>query len=311
MSSEDFEDNPDAPLIRNVSSPVGRGTPLERVYAFFDTRVGLTILGFVLTGMLGGLASFLVNETLRSQDQQSGVLQQRESELSAIHTGIGHAIVTRSIATEDLMNVVDSGASDAEVESVWSRYMDAYRSEVSLELESHLIVTGHTEDDPNPGTDTAVKVLWTYLDDVIQSRFQGMHECLLQVRSTYVAAEIPVSNKFAAARAVLAQCRTDDYWNDKSYLDPKTRQRVSVAGWDGFKSCLEDFTYALEMSARIQRRVWASGFWSIGNLEHVTHLRSPDDCSPDDAICLQNRFFRGLKVELEGSCGLNDETGDE
>jgi hypothetical protein len=278
---------------------------LRRVFQFFGTSLGiavLTLLGAVLGSAVTEWGSYLE----RAREEKSATIEERARELGSIHDTLGRAIIQREIATDMVINAIDIGATRPEIDQLWQQYSDAYRAEVLTELQSHLLVTGHTEDDPNPASATGMEYFWYYLDTVIQGRFDSVHRCLLQVHSDFVSADDPLANRLQKAQARLQACEADGGWVARAYIDPKTKVLVSsVATWEGFKGCLEDFVDLQDLNARLQRRVWQANSWSLSLVKALTPAGSQneDDCRPDDPVCDQRKFLRGLQGTLEQSCG--------
>jgi hypothetical protein len=281
----------------------------RRIYDFFDSKIGLAILTFLLTGGLGTLATWVVTDIQHFQAAQSAALQARSAELGSLHSGVEAAILEREIATDSYIKAVEIGAGDAEIEQLWQKYEDTVHEETLSALQSHLVITGHTQDGPDPGQlEGKSWVFWTYLSNVIQPRFSSMHECLLGVHNAYVNAELPLVNRLSKARAELAGCQTDKDWDKYSYTytrkeaspdkkgTPAAKATTSIAEWDDFKACLEDYTYLLDMSARLEARVGQSALYASDS-------GSWGGCAADDDACRQKKFLDTVPVVLPQSCG--------
>jgi hypothetical protein len=237
---------------------------LVRIYNFFDSKVGLAILTFLLTGGLGTLATWLVTEVQQIQASRIAALHARATELSSLHTGVEANILQREIAADSFISAIEVGAGDAEVGQLWQKYEESANGEVLTALQSHLVITGHTQDGPDPGLfEGKAWLFWRYLSDVIQPRFASMHECLLEVHNAYVAAGEPLLNRLTKARLELSDCKNDRDWNKFAYRfsdaekgpnnanAKEIEMTVSVGDWDDFKTCLEDYAYLLDLSARL------------------------------------------------------------
>jgi hypothetical protein len=282
-----------------------------RIYAFFDTKVGLAILTFLLTGGLGTFVTWIVTDLQQGREAETLSLQARANELSSLHAGIIQSIIEREIAADNLMKAFQVGASRGDVSTLWKKYEDAAHAEYLLALQSHLVITGHTEDGPDPGRIAGKTwIFWSYLTGVIQPRLSSMHDCLLNMHDAYVSAENPLPNRLAKARANLAACRTDSHWDHFAYTyTGPTRGSVkatpitqSVSDWDDFKICLEDYAYLLDMSARLEARVGRAA-WSW-NFSRLTWWKQ--GCREDNALCQQDYFFSQLQANLAKSCGNID-----
>jgi hypothetical protein len=278
-----------------------------RVYDFFDSKIGLAILTFLLTGGLGTIATWVVTDVQRYETAQSAALQARAAELGSLHTGVEAQILEREIATDAFIKAIQVGAGDNEIDQLWQRYEDTVRAEMLSALQSHLVITGHTQDGPDPGqVEGKSWVFWTYLSNVIQPRFASMHECLLGVHNAYVNAQLPLGNRLEKARAELAGCQTDRDWDKYRYSysrkssDGKSvssaRASTSIAEWDDFKACLEDYTYLLDMSARLEARVGLSPL-------NTSDSGSWGGCAASDDECRQMKFLDTVPVVLPQSCG--------
>lgn len=290
----------------------GPRNAMVRVLHFFESKVGFAILTFLLTSGLGTLATWLVTEVQQSQAARTVALQARAAELGSLHTGLEAALLQREIAADAFMKSIERGAGDAEIGLLWQRYEDLVRAETQSALQSHLIITGHTEDGPDPGLfEGKTWLFWRYLSDVVQPRFDSMHDCLLDVHSAYVRADEPLPNKLAQARTELSGCKSDSDWdayrysfNRKSGASTATGTKAtddttSVSGWDGFKSCVEDFAYLLDMSTRLQARA--------GQDNAVKSGASPwNGCGASDDVCRERNFLNALPETLRQSCGQLD-----
>lgn len=291
------------------SSPRDRKGLFASIYNFFDSKIGLAVLTFLLTGGLGTLATWVVTDIQHRQAVETLALQARAAELGSLHNGIEAAILEREIATDSYTKAIEVGAGDSEIEQLWQKYEDAAHAETLLALQSHLVITGHTQDGPDPGQlEGKSWVFWTYLSNVIQPRFASMHDCLLGVHNAYVNAELPLENRLSKARAELKGCLTDKDWDKYSYAytrssssgsrkgTVKVKAVASIAEWDDFKACLEDYTYLLDMSARLEARTGQAGQFSFGT-------DAWGGCAADDDACRQKAFLDTLPVVLPQSCG--------
>ncbi len=212
---------------------------LGRLFHFFDsTRVGMALLGFLLTGILGAGASALLSEAQRWQEDQAAAAKERSAELQSIQTGIANAILQRETSANLLLVAFRAGASEADIDQLWDAYIQAYRTEVPVVLEGHLAIQGHDEDDIVSDSSAALNDFWYYLDGVLQARFESMHDCLFQAHYAFKADSTPLADKFQQARNVLDGCVIDARWDGKGYSDPVTKQKVSVADWDDFRVCV-------------------------------------------------------------------------
>jgi hypothetical protein len=280
----------------------------RRVYDFFDSKIGLAILTFLLTGGLGTLATWVVTDIQRYEAAQSGALQARAMELGSLHSGVEAQILEREIATDGFIKAIQVGAGDSEIDQLWQKYEDSVREEMLSALQSHLVITGHTQDGPDPGqVEGKSWVFWAYLSNVIQPRFASMHECLLGVHNAYVNAQLPLGNRLEKARAELAGCQTDKDWDKYRYsyfrkapggkrTAPAATASTSIAEWDDFKACVEDYTYLLDMSARLEARIGQSALYTSGS-------GSWGGCAASDDECRQMNFLDTVPVVLPQSCG--------
>ena len=290
-----------------------KGIPV-RIYNFFDSKVGLAILTFLLTGGLGTLATWLVTEVQQIQASRIAALHARATELSSLHTGVEANILQREIAADSFISAIEVGAGDAEVGQLWQKYEESANGEVLTALQSHLVITGHTQDGPDPGLfEGKAWLFWRYLSDVIQPRFASMHECLLEVHNAYVAAGEPLLNRLTKARLELSDCKNDRDWNKFAYRfsdaekgpnnanAKEIEMTVSVGDWDDFKTCLEDYAYLLDLSARLEARAGQHEPFSVDGTRW-------GGCSSWDDVCRERNFFETLPTTLRKSCGLLDKT---
>lgn len=275
---------------------------IKNFFKLFDTKAGLVILTFFLTSGLGSLATFLVAQFQQSQSARTAALQARAAELGSLHNGIEASILRREIAADGFINAIEVGAEGAEVGQLWQRYEEAVNDELLSALQSHLVITGHTQDGPEAVRfEGKAWVFWYYLTDVIQPRFASMHECLLRVHNAYVAAGEPLPNRLAKARSELAVCKKDSDWDKFAYTflggtrnagkAGETKVAVSVSDWDDFKTCIEDYAYLLDMSARLEARA--------GQYE-------PSSLGGPAWDGWEANFLNTLPGELQKSCGSPD-----
>ena len=292
------------------SNPRDRKGFFASIYDFFDSKIGLAVLTFLLTGGLGTLATWLVTDIQHRQAVETVALQARAAELGSLHNGIEAAILEREIATESYTKAIEVGAGDSEIEQLWQKYEDAVQSETLLALQSHLVITGHTQDGPDPGQlEGKSWVFWTYLSNVIQPRFASMHDCLLGVHNAYVNAELPLENRLGKARAELKGCLTDKDWDKYSYTYTRSNSAngqkgavkikavASIAEWDDFKACLED----LHLSSRHEREAGSTcrAGWTL----LFTGADAWGGCAADDDTCRQKAFLDTVPIVLPQSCG--------
>lgn len=283
-----------------------------RVHSFFDTKVGFALLTFLLTSGLGTFATWLLTDVQQVQASRSVALQARAAELASLHTGVEANILQREVAADNYIRAIEVGAGDSEVGELWQKYEEAANGEILSALQSHLVIMGHTQDGPDPGLfDRKAWRFWTYLSDVIQPRFASMHDCLLDVHNAYVAAGEPLFNRLAKARVELKLCKKDSDWDRFAYtFDPAvgnssgkngntTKTTVSVSEWDDFKTCVEDYTYLLDLSTRLEARAV--------QYEHIPIAGHDwDGCSSSDDMCRLTKFLDSLPATLPRSCGSLD-----
>jgi hypothetical protein len=135
-----------------------------------------------------------------------------------------------------------------------------------------------------------------------------MHDCMLDMHNAFISADDPLPNRLSKARADLAACRHDADWDHLAYTytvpttgsAKPTSETQSISDWDDFKTCLEDYSYLLDMSARLETRVGQSAVtWNLTGWWRK-------DCRDGDALCQQDYFFSQLQDNLAKSCGRLD-----
>jgi hypothetical protein len=274
--------------------PTGKDKPEKKesgIAALVNSPAGVTLLGFFLTGVLGALVSFSVNAFQRWDQQQTQTLAERENEISSVNKQFVGAIVQRTFYTDAVLQAIGQSKAGSDLDAAWPRYESAYQAELAAVWQNHLNIEGHLEDDPAPTGDNGWQPFWYYLDLVIQPRYQEMDQCLRAVHGAYLSAGGPQADRMKVAQRILLGCETSLHWDHLAKA-----QKASVALWDHFETCLESFTYHLDVSARIQRQVWKAGETSVS-------LPAPGTCDKGDPICLQARFLVGLKESLAEDCG--------
>jgi hypothetical protein len=259
------------------------------IATLLNSPAGVTLLGFFLTGVLGALVSFSVNAFQRWDQQQTQTLTERENEISSVNKQFVGAIVQRTFYTDAVLQAIRQSRAGSDLDAAWPRYESAYQAELAAVWQNHLNIEGHLEDDPAPTGNNGWQPFWNYLDLVIQPRYQEMDNCLREVHGAYLGAA--QADRIKAAQRILEGCETRWHWDHLG----KT-QKASVALWDHFETCLESFTYHLDVSARIQRQVWKAG-------EAAAALPAPGTCDRSDPICQQAVFLVGLKDSLAEDCG--------
>ncbi|HEY1613838.1 MAG TPA: hypothetical protein VGF97_09135 [Rhizomicrobium sp.] len=256
-----------------------------------NSPAGVTLLGFFLTGVLGALVSVSVNAFQRWDQERTATLTEREQEISSVNRQFVDAIVQRTFYTDAVLEAVDQSKAGSDLEAAWPHYESAYQAELAAVWQNHLNIEGHLEDDPAPTGENGWQPFWNYLDLVIQPRYLEMDRCLRAAHGAYLSAGGTSAEKMREAQRILEGCQTSWHWDHAG----KT-QKASVALWDHFKTCLESFTYHLDVSARIQRQVWQANETSIT-------LPNPNSCDHGDPICLQAIFLVGLGDSLAEDCG--------
>jgi hypothetical protein len=282
---------------------------LGRMHEFFNTKLGLAVLTFFLTSGLGAVASWIVADYQQARQAETLSLQARATELSSLHTGIIQSIIEREIAADNLIKAFDVGASAEEVSTLWKNYEDAVHTETLQAQQSHLVIMGHTVDGPDPTRiEGQAWVFWYYLTAAIQPRLNAMHDCLLDSHNAFISAAGPLPDRFAKARADLAGCRKDAHWDRFAYASPASGTangppvKQSISDWDDFKTCLEDYTFLLDESARLEARAGlAESSWPLSGLAW-----RKQGCGDDNASCQQDNFFLHLRDNLTKSCGNLD-----
>jgi hypothetical protein len=249
------------------------------------------MLGFFLTGVLGALVSFSVNAFQRWDQDRTATLNERENEISSVNKQFVGAIVQRTFYTDAVLAAIGQSKAGSDLNEAWPRYETAYQAELAAVWQNHLNLEGHLEDDPAPTGNNGWQPFWAYLDLVIQPRYQEMDHCLREVHGAWLSATGPQAERIKEAQRILQGCATSLHWDHLG----KT-QKTSVALWDHFETCLESFTYHLDVSARIERQVWKAN-------EASTPLPAPGSCDKGDPICLQAVFLVGLKESLAEDCG--------
>ena len=281
---------------------------LDSVHHFFNSKLGLAVLTFFLTSGIGAVASWIVADFEQARQADTLSLQARATEISSLHTGIIRSIIEREIAADYLMNAFQVGTSTDEVSALWKNYEDAVHSESQQELQSHLAITFHTQDGPDPVADDSPNYFWFYLTAAIQPRFDAMHDCLLATHNSFISATGPLPDRFKKAGADVAGCRKDADWDRLAYVEPASGNpkirpmKHSISDWDDFKTCLEDYTFFLDESARLEARAGQSQrSW---NLFRFAGQRQ--DCREDNTSCQLHTLFSQLKTGLAQSCGNFD-----
>jgi hypothetical protein len=274
--------------------PAGKEKPEKKdsgITALINTPAGVTLLGFFLTGVLGALVSFGANAFQRWDQEQTATLTERENEISSVNKQFVGAIVQRTFYTDAVLQAIAQSKAGSDFDAAWPRYESAYQAELAAVWQNHLNIEGHLEDDPAPTGDNGWQPFWYYLDLVIQPRFQEMDQCLRAVHGAYLSTTGAQADRMRVAQRILEGCETGYHWDHVGKA-----QKASVALWSHFETCLESFTYHLDVSARIQRQVWKAG-------ETSASLPDPGRCNKGDPICLQAVFLVGLKESLAEDCG--------
>jgi len=259
--------------------------------AVLNTPAGVTLLGFFLTGVLGALVSFSVNAFQRWDQERIATLTERENEIRSVNREFVGAIVQRAFLTDAVLEAITLSKTGSDLETVWPRYENAYQAERAAVWQNHLNIEGHLQDDPAPTGQNGWQPFWYYLDLVIQPRFEEMDRCLRAAHGTFRSTGGSQPDRMIAAQRVLAGCEGSTHWDRVG-----KKQEASVAQWDHFKTCLESFTYHLDLSARIQQQVWKAG-------ESTVSLPDPSRCNDGDPVCQQARFLVGLKDSIADDCG--------
>jgi hypothetical protein len=275
-------------------SPGGKDEPKKKESGFaalVNTPAGVTLLGFFLTGVLGALVSFSVNAFQRWDQERTTTLTERENEISSVNKQFVGAIVQRAFYTDAVLQAIGQSKAGSDLDAAWPRYESAYQAELAAVWQNHLNIEGHLEDDPAPTGENGWQPFWYYLDLVIQPRFQEMDHCLRGVHGAYLSAAGAQAERMKVAQRILQGCETSYHWDHLGKA-----QKASVAIWDHFETCLESFTYHLDVSARIERQVWKAGETSVS-------LPDPGRCDRGDPICLQAVFLVGLKDSIADDCG--------
>jgi hypothetical protein len=276
------------------ASPGGRDEPKKKesgIATLVNSPAGVTLLGFFLTGVLGALVSVSVNTFQRWDQERTTTLTERENEISSVNKQFVGAIVERTFYTDAVLQAIGQSKAGSDLEAAWPRYESAYQAELAAVWQNHLNIEGHLEDDPAPTGENGWQPFWYYLDLVIQPRFQEMDQCLRAVHGAYLSTGGAPAERMKEAQRILQGCKTSYHWDHLG----KT-QKASVALWDHFETCLESFTYHLDVSARIQRQVWKAAETSVS-------LPEPGHCDRSDPICLQAVFLVGLKESIAEDCG--------
>ncbi|HEX3429720.1 MAG TPA: hypothetical protein VHT03_02445 [Rhizomicrobium sp.] len=256
-----------------------------------NTPAGVTLLGFFLTGVLGGLVSLSLNAFQRWDQDRVATLTERENEIRSVNREFVGAIVQRAFYTDAVIEAITLSKTGSDLEGAWPRYESAFQAEQGAVWQNHLNIEGHLQDDPAPTGENGWQPFWYYLDLVIQPRFEEMDRCLRSAHGVYLSAGGPQPDRMKAAQSVLLGCESSTHWD---HVRPK--QEASVAQWDHFKTCLESFTYHVDLSARIQQQVWKAGESSVS-------LPDPARCNKDDPVCQQARFLIGLEDSIADDCG--------
>jgi hypothetical protein len=259
--------------------------------ALLNTPAGVTLLGFFLTGVLGALVSFSVNAFQRWDQERVATLTERENEIRSVNREFVGAIVQRAFLTDAVLEAITLSKTGSDLETVWPRYENAYQAERAAVWQNHLNIEGHLQDDPAPTGQNGWQPFWYYLDLVIQPRFEEMDRCLRAAHGTFLSSGGSQPDRMIAAQRVLAGCEGSTHWDHVG-----KKQEASVAQWDHFKTCLESFTYHLDLSARIQQQVWKAG-------ESTVSLPDPSRCNDGDPVCQQARFLVGLEGSIADDCG--------
>lgn len=272
-------------------SPDEAKKPRSGMAEILNTPAGVTLLGFFLTGVLGALVSFSVNAFQRWDQDQVATLTERENEIRSVNRQFVGAIVQRAFYTDAVIAAITLSRTGSDLEAAWPRYDNAYQAEQAAVWQNHLNIEGHLQDDPEPTGENGWQPFWYYLDLVIQPRFAEMDRCLRIAHGAWLSTGGAQADRMSAAQRVLQGCESSYHWD---HLKPK--QDASVALWDHFKTCLESFTYHLDLSARIQQQVWKAN-------ESSVPLPDPARCDRSDPVCLQARFLIGLEDSIAGDCG--------
>ncbi|HEX4158690.1 MAG TPA: hypothetical protein VHY79_09450 [Rhizomicrobium sp.] len=276
------------------SSPSGKDKPEKResgIAELVNSPAGVTLLGFFLTGVLGALVTFSVNAFQRWDQDRTATLTERENEISSVNKQFVGAIVQRTFYTDAVLGAIDQSKVGADLDAAWPHYESAYQAELAAVWQNHLNIEGHLEDDPAPTGQNGWQPFWYYLDVVIQPRFQEMDHCLRAAHGAYLSVPGAQAERIKAAQRILQECETSYHWDHLGKA-----QKASVAIWDHFETCLESFTYHLDVSARIERQVSKAAETSVS-------LPDPASCDKGDPICLQARFLVGLEGSLAEDCG--------
>lgn len=278
-------------MAENPSDPDSTKEQRSGFATLLNTPAGVTLLGFFLTGVLGALVSFSVNAFQRWDQERLATLTERENEIRSVNREFVGAIVQRAFYTDAVVEAITLSKTGSDLDTVWPRYESAYQGERAAVWQNHLNIEGHLQDDPAPTGQNGWQPFWYYLDVVIQPRFEEMDHCLRAAHGAYLSPGGSQADRMKEAQRVLLGCETSYRWDHVG-----KKQEASVALWDHFKTCLESFTYHLDLSTRIQQQVWKAG-------ESSESLPDPGRCNKGDPVCQQAAFLVGLEDSIAGDCG--------
>jgi hypothetical protein len=263
-----------------------------------QSQAGFAFLASILVAAVGSLITWELSEIGQHQQEQYAQQQEQDKELIALQTDFVTAIVQRVTYTDDVLQSLNRPASETDLNELWPHYLDAYRADRFQSWKNQLNMEGHWESQQNLLADNRQQEFWNYLDLVIEPRFEEMHQCVTVAHDAYVSANGSQMDKMHAAQIVLngpdgkSGCETSFKWDNQAVMPAG-----SVARWDHFETCIENFTYLLNVSDRIQRQVWH------GDAGYTPVAKASGACTTNDSSCVQAKFLSNLHDLVSATCG--------
>lgn len=281
------------------------------IVKFLNTPLGLAVLGFFLTTVVGGTLTYWAHSLEWSRQVQQQDFEKQQDEKTATHkyaiaqdrilrSQIAQPLLQRLLYTEMMAQVFGRPTTAKEFAETWASYWQSYRDYFTF-IAGNEIPRDRGFGPPAPYLDSH-PVLWRYLDDVIAPEFETIHGCVVKAQLAYHAASAKPNegaDKFFKS-CITANNSNHPFWN---YSKDK---KITADTWGRFKGCVDTFILQVEDAL-----VWREQLAGEANQDETPPAGNV--CPPEykgGRWCRETHFNQDIYKWMYLDCGLLTD-GDE